>query len=71
MDLKSDNDSLLFRISPSARPLGSSVIALPFVLALGNWQLFHANAIEDSISYYYYTSMRGILVGSLWAVGYF
>ena len=71
MDLKSDNDSLLISYLSLRKAVGIIGIALPFVLALGNWQLFHANGIEDSISYYYYTSMRGVLVGSLWAIGIF
>ena len=72
MDLKSDNDSLLISYLSLRKAVGIIGIALPFVLALGNWQLFHANAIEDSVSYYYYTSMRGILVGSVcWAIGIF
>jgi hypothetical protein len=71
MDLKSDNNSLLISYLALRKAVGIIGIALPIVLVLGNWQLFHSNGIEDSISYYYYTSMRGVLVGSLWAIGIF
>jgi len=71
MDLKSDNSSLLISYLALRKAVGIIGIAPPVVLVLGNWRLFHANAIEDSISYYYHTSMRGVLVGSLWAIGIF
>jgi len=45
--------------------------SLPIVLVLGNLLIFHSKAIEDSISNYYYTGMRGVFVGTLWAIGVF
>jgi len=71
MDLKSDNSSLLISYLALRKAVGVIGVTLPVVLVLGNWRLFHASAIEDSISYYYCTSMRGVLVGSLWAIGIF
>jgi hypothetical protein len=71
MNLKSDNSSLLISYLALRKAVGVIGVTLPVVLVLGNWRLFHASAIEDSISYYYYTSMRGVLVGSLWAIGIF
>ncbi len=44
--------------------------ALPFVLAFGK-MLLQGRGIEGSISYYYYTDMRGVFVGSLCAMGVF
>lgn len=45
-------------------------ILLPFVLILGNEVIFKG-AFHNSISYYYYTGMRNVFVGSLCAVGLF
>jgi len=66
-----NNDSLLISYLSLRKAVGIIGVSLPVVLVLGNWQLFHSNAIEDSISYYYYTGMRGVLVGSLWTIGVF
>lgn len=44
--------------------------SLPFVLALGKW-FTQAPGLQSSISCYYYTDMRNILVGSLCAIGVF
>jgi hypothetical protein len=52
------------------RAVGVIGMALPFVLALGK-VLLDGPGLEPSISEYYYTSMRNVLVGSLWAVGVF
>ena len=46
MDLKSDNSSLLISYLSLRKAVGIIGVALPFVLALGNWQLFHSNGIE-------------------------
>ncbi|HTP42845.1 MAG TPA: DUF998 domain-containing protein [Nitrospiria bacterium] len=43
---------------------------LPFIMALGGWLLFRT-AIQPSISGYYYTGMRDVLVGILCAIGVF
>ena len=45
-------------------------ILLPFVLILGNEVIFKGD-FHSSISYYYYTGMRNVFVGSLCAVGMF
>ena len=58
-----NNSSLLISYLSLRKAVGVIGIALPVVLVLGNWQLFHSRAFEDSISYYYYTGMRGVLVG--------
>jgi hypothetical protein len=50
--------------------IGIIGILLPFVLAFGN-MLFRGFVIQDSISSYYYTPMRDVLVGSLCAIGVF
>ncbi|HEV2375825.1 MAG TPA: DUF998 domain-containing protein [Streptosporangiaceae bacterium] len=45
-------------------------ILLPFVLATGNWLIF-SGGLQQSLSDYYYTGMRGVLVGSLSVIGAF
>lgn len=50
--------------------IGSIGLALPFVLVLGKLAL-DPPGISDSISAYYYTVMRNVFVGSLWAVAIF
>jgi hypothetical protein len=51
--------------------LGWIGILLPFVLMIGMHFLFDGNAIQKTISQYYYTGMRDVLVGSLCAIGLF
>jgi hypothetical protein len=50
--------------------IGYLGILLPFVLALGNWLIF-SGGWQQSVSGYYYTPMRGVLVGSLCVIGAF
>ena len=45
-------------------------LALPFLLALGKL-LLQGPGMQSSISAYYYTDMRNVFVGSLWAIGVF
>ncbi|HEY7127833.1 MAG TPA: hypothetical protein VH540_28140 [Ktedonobacterales bacterium] len=58
----------------SYRELRTSIgiigIALPVVLATGKW-LLESQGLLDSISAYYYSVMRGVFVGSLWAIAVF
>ena len=44
-------------------------ILLPFVLFGGNWALT-GNELESSISAYYHTSMRDLLVAGLSVIGF-
>ncbi len=52
------------------KALGWIAIAMPFALALGAW-LFEGIPWADSVSAYYYTSMRDVFVGTMFAVGVF
>lgn len=52
------------------RAVGVVGMALPIVLAVGCWA-FDAPGILSSISAYYYSPMRDVMVGSLCAVGIF
>lgn len=54
------------------KAIGGIGIALPIVLIIGNLLLpGRISGIQDSISYYYYTTMGDVLVGSLCAAGVF
>lgn len=50
--------------------VGLLAIALPLVLVLGKF-LLDGPGMEDSISAYYYTSMRDVMVGTLCAIAIF
>ncbi len=52
------------------KAVGLLGILLPFVLAVGNWLIF-AGGLRQSVSGYYYTGMRDVLVGGLCAIGAF
>jgi hypothetical protein len=52
------------------KALGWIAIAMPFALGLGAW-FFEGIPWADSISAYYYTSMRDVFVGTMFAVGVF
>ena len=46
-------------------------ILLPFTLMLGVFLIFKGEIVQESISYYYHTGMRNVLVGGLCAVALF
>lgn len=50
--------------------IGMLGMALPFVTAIGG-MVFYQTGLQSSISAYYYTGMRDVLVGTLWAIGFF
>lgn len=52
------------------RAIGYLGMALPFMLLIGKIVL-QSTGVEPSLSDYYYTIMRDVLVGSLWAFGIF
>jgi len=49
--------------------IGVIAVLLPFALILANWIIGHG--VQSSVSGYYYTPMRNLLVGSLCAIGVF
>lgn len=63
-------DSLLVSYLALRKGIGAIGIALPFVLAFGK-RLAGDPGIEPSVSDYYYTVMRDVLVGSLCAIAVF
>lgn len=52
------------------KAVGYLGIVLPFALAAGNWLIF-SGGLQQSVSDYYYTGMRGVLVGGLCVIGAF
>jgi len=62
--------SLIISYLTLRKTIGILGIALPFVLFLGALLIFR-EGIQSSISSYYYTGMRDVFVGALWAIGIF
>ncbi len=52
------------------KAVGYLGILLPLALAAGNWVIFSGH-LQQSVSDYYYTGMRGVLVGGLSVIGAF
>lgn len=52
------------------KAIGFLGIAFPLVLYLGGL-IFFETGLQTSVSYYYYTGMRDVFVGSLFVVGFF
>jgi hypothetical protein len=52
------------------KAIGVMAFAIPAVIPLGA-AIFFDNPLQGSISSYYYTGMRDVLVGVLWAIGFF
>jgi hypothetical protein len=53
------------------RALGWIGISLPFILMAGNNIIFHEESLPGSISLFYYTGMRDVLVGGICAIALF
>jgi hypothetical protein len=62
--------SLIISYMTLRKAIGFLGVALPFVVSLGALILFRTG-IQGSISSYYYTGMREVLVGILWSIGVF
>ncbi len=62
--------SLVFSYLALRKAIGFLGIALPFTVSLGAL-IFFQTGIRSSVSSYYYTGMRDVLVGALWAIGFF
>lgn len=71
MDQKNGADNyLVISYLELRKAVGYLCISLPFVVALGGL-LLQDLGIQSSISSYYYTEMRDVYVGLLWAIGVF
>jgi hypothetical protein len=64
------NDPRVLSYLTLRKAIGIVGFALPIVLVIGKMFL-HGPGIQDSVSSYYYTVMRDVLVGSLCAIGVF
>ena len=69
--MSSNNDQLVISHLILRRCVGIIGLALPFGLALGLAIHPQGHGVQESISRYYHTPMRDILVGALCAVGVF
>jgi len=70
MNDRSSHDDLVFSYLAHRTVIGILGIALPFVVSLGARLIFHTG-MQSSISGYYHTGMRDVLVGTLFAIGFF
>lgn len=71
MDNNSRETSLLvFSYLELRKAVGILGMALPFVVSIGAFIFFHTG-LQNSISSYYYTGMRDVYVGILFAIGVF
>jgi hypothetical protein len=64
------NQDLVISYRLLRKALGVIAIVMPFVLALGAY-LYEGVPWAGSVSAYYYTSMRDVFVGTMFAVGVF
>lgn len=69
-DNNGNESSLVVSYLELRKSIGIIGIALPFVLFLGALLIFQTG-LQSSISYYYHTDMRDVLVGTLVAAGVF
>jgi hypothetical protein len=65
-----NNSTLVFSYLTLRKGIGLLGLALPFVLSFGAFVVFQ-QALQSSISYYYWTGMRDVFVGTLFAIGFF
>jgi hypothetical protein len=64
------DDVLVVSYLTLRRFIGTLGLLFPFVVALGAHWIFNAEW-QQSLSAYYYTGMRDVFVGTLWAIGIF
>ena len=64
------DQALVFSYLALRKAIGFLGIALPFAVSFGALIVFRTG-MQGSISGYYYTGTRDVLVGILWAIGFF
>ncbi len=69
--VSSKNEQLIISFLSIRKAIGILGIALPLVLLIGTIVLNDCQEIQGSISAYYYTDMRNVLVGILSAVAFY
>jgi hypothetical protein len=67
---QSNTSSLIISYMTLRKTVGLLGTALPFLVSLGGLIVF-GTKLQGSISAYYYTGMRDVFVGTLWAIGIF
>ncbi len=68
--LQQGTDDAIISYKALRRLIGFLGMLLPIVLIIGGW-IFAKDAIQQSISLYYYSNMRDFMVGILFLVGLF
>jgi hypothetical protein len=63
-------NTLVFSYIAHRRAIGTLGVGLPILLYLGALIIFQTH-LQESISDYYYTGMRNVFVGVMWAIGIF
>ena len=71
MESNAKNQNLIHSYLALRKAVGWIGILLPFTLMLGLFLLFHADRILISISQYYHSGMRDVLVGALCGIALF
>jgi hypothetical protein len=67
---KENNNRLVVSYLMLRKAIGCLGMVLPFILAVGG-AVFFSSGIQNSVSDYYYTGMRDVFVGVLFAMGVF
>jgi cell division protein FtsW (lipid II flippase) len=71
METNDQNQNLIHSYLALRKSVGLIGILLPFTLMIGLFLFFHADRILNSISRYYYSGMRDVLVGALCGIALF
>jgi hypothetical protein len=80
-DDSAESNQLVGSYMTLRKAIGWIGVCLPFAVFLGNWAFFShhigaclmpvSNKLPDSLSGYYYSHMRDVFVGGMWAAGVF
>ncbi len=71
MDQKDVYSSQIYSYLTLRKAVGWIGIMIPFTMMIGMFILFDGNVVQKSISNYYYTGMRDVLVGAICAIALF
>jgi len=71
MNPDNQNNNLIHSYLALRKAVGWIGIMLPFTLVTGVILIFRERMIMHSISHYYYSGMRDVFVGALWAIALF
>jgi hypothetical protein len=66
-----DEDPQVTSYQTLRKTIGWLGILLPFIMIIGAWVFWGCTTLQPSVSHYYYTNMREIFVGVLFAVALF